>query len=70
MGLKVQFNVSGKSLSSGLLISDLVRVLRDTGLDPGLLVCEITETALADDATSAEAFVHELNGTRLRGRAR
>ncbi len=62
VGLKVHFNISGKSLGSGLFISDLVRVLHDTGVDPGLLVCEITETALARDAPSAEAFVHELKG--------
>ncbi len=61
-GLKVHFNISGRSLGSGLLISDLVRALRDTGIDPGLLVCEITETALAKDAPTAEAFVRELTG--------
>jgi PAS domain S-box-containing protein len=59
-GLKVHFNISGKSLGSRKLLSDLVRALRDTGADPTLLVCEITETALANDETVAEAFVHEL----------
>lgn len=59
-GTKVQFNVSGKSLGSRALISDLVRLLRDTGVRPGLLVCELTETALANDEASAEAFVREL----------
>jgi PAS domain S-box-containing protein len=59
-GIKVHFNISGKSLGSRELISDLVRALRDTGADPGLLVCEITETALATDEAAAEAYVHEL----------
>lgn len=59
-GLKVHFNISGKSLGSRKLLSDLVRALRETGADPALLVCEITETALANDETVAEAFVHEL----------
>ena len=59
-GLKVHFNISGKSLGSRKLLSDLVRALRDTGADPALLVCEITETALANDETVAEAFVREL----------
>jgi PAS domain S-box-containing protein len=59
-GIKVHFNISGKSLGSRELISDLVRGLRDTGADPGLLVCEITETALATDEAAAEAYVHEL----------
>jgi PAS domain S-box-containing protein len=60
-GQKVHFNISGKSLGSRELIGDLVRGLNDTGADPGLLVCEITETALANDEALAEAFVHELS---------
>jgi EAL domain-containing protein (putative c-di-GMP-specific phosphodiesterase class I) len=58
-GLKVHFNISGKSLGSRELISDLVRTLRDTGADPGLLVCEITETALASNEAVAHWFAHE-----------
>src|SRR5208283_1488367 len=42
------------------LLNDLVRALSDTGADPALLVCEITETALARDDAVAEAYVHEL----------
>jgi EAL domain-containing protein (putative c-di-GMP-specific phosphodiesterase class I) len=34
--------------------------LRDTGADPALLVCEITETALSEDEARAEAFVFAL----------
>jgi PAS domain S-box-containing protein len=59
-GIKVHFNISGRSLGSRELISDLVHGLRDTGADPSLLVCEITETALATDEAVAEAYVHEL----------
>ena len=59
-GLKVHFNISAKSLGSRELIKDLVAALRDTGAALGLLVCEITETALASDEVVAEAFVHEL----------
>jgi PAS domain S-box-containing protein len=60
-GQKVHFNVSGKSLGSRELINDLVRGLHDTHADPSLLVCEITETALANDEVLAEAFVDELS---------
>ena len=59
-GIKVHFNISAKSLGSRELISDLVAALRDTGAALGLLVCEITETALASDEAVAETFVHEL----------
>jgi EAL domain-containing protein (putative c-di-GMP-specific phosphodiesterase class I) len=61
-GLKVHFNISGRSLGSRELISDLVGALLDTGADPALLVCEVTETALAGDEAVAEAFVRELSG--------
>jgi PAS domain S-box-containing protein len=60
-GTKVHFNISGKSLGSRELISDLRKALRDTGADPGLLVCEITETAVAKDEDVAEVFVQELS---------
>jgi EAL domain-containing protein (putative c-di-GMP-specific phosphodiesterase class I) len=59
-GLKVHVNISGKSLGSRALINTLVRALRDTGAEPALLVCEITETALAKDEAVAAAFVYEL----------
>jgi PAS domain S-box-containing protein len=60
-GLKVHFNISGKTLGSRRLINVLLRGLGETGADPSLLVCEITETALAEDETGAEAFVQELS---------
>jgi len=59
-GIRVNFNISGKSLGSRQLISDLEGALRDTRAAPELLVCEITETALANDEAVAETFVHEL----------
>ena len=59
-GHKVHFNISAKSLGSRELIGDLERGLRDTGAALGLLVCEITETALANDEAVAQAFVNEL----------
>ena len=59
-GRKVHFNVSGKSIGSRALIDHLIRLLRDTGADPGLLVCEITETALATEGDVSEAFVRKI----------
>jgi PAS domain S-box-containing protein len=60
-GMKVHFNISGKNLGSRRLISVLRRGLDETGADPALLVCEITETAIAEDAAGAEAYVQELS---------
>ena len=61
VGNKVHFNISGKSLGSRQIINDLDSGLRDTGADPALLVCEITETALSHDEDLAEAFVYALS---------
>ena len=60
-GVKVHFNISGKTLGSRRLINILLRGLDETGADPALLVCEITETALAEDEAGAEAYVQELS---------
>jgi diguanylate cyclase (GGDEF)-like protein len=59
-GRKVNFNISGTSLGSRDLIVALAAELTSTAADPALLVCEITETALAADVAVAEAFVREL----------
>jgi EAL domain-containing protein (putative c-di-GMP-specific phosphodiesterase class I) len=59
-GRKVNFNISGKSLGSRDLIAALAEELNNTGADPALLMCEITETALAADEALAGAFVREL----------
>jgi diguanylate cyclase (GGDEF)-like protein/PAS domain S-box-containing protein len=59
-GQKVNFNISGQSLGSRDLITALAAELKNTGADPALLVCEITETALAADEALAEAFLKEL----------
>jgi PAS domain S-box-containing protein len=59
-GLKVHFNISGRSLGSRALLGDLAAALHAAPIDPAKLVCEITETAIAEDAARAEAFVREL----------
>ena len=61
-GLKVHFNISARSLGSRQLINRLKHALQASGAVPGLLVCEITETAVATDEAAAVAFVHELAG--------
>jgi PAS domain S-box-containing protein len=60
-GMKVNFNISGKSLGSRGLIAKLAQALRETGADPALLICEITETSVAVDEIAATAYVNELS---------
>ncbi|MHB1569272.1 MAG: sensor domain-containing phosphodiesterase, partial [Solirubrobacteraceae bacterium] len=61
-GLPAHFNVSGRSVAEPGLIVDIVQQLDATGADPGLLVCEITETALAQDTSVTQDFVRRLAG--------
>jgi PAS domain S-box-containing protein len=65
-GVSVHFNLSGKSLVDRDLVAEIKRLLSDFDADPGLLVCEITETAIAADQALAQAFVRELAGLGLR----
>ncbi len=62
-GLPVELNVSGGSISDPELITHIEACLRETGADPGLMVFEITETALVSDEEAGRHFVqrvHEL----------
>ncbi len=65
-GLSVHFNLSGKSLGDRDLVAEITRLLSEFDADPGLLVCEITETAIAADQALAQAFVRQLTGLGLR----
>jgi diguanylate cyclase (GGDEF)-like protein len=48
--LSVAVNVSARQLESDGLIEDVRRALEDTGLEPGLLILEVTETTIMRDA--------------------
>lgn len=65
-GFPAAFNVSGRSLATPELIATIVKQLEATGADPSLLVCEITETALAQDASLAAAFVRQISALGCR----
>ena len=56
-GQAVSFNLSGDSLGRPELIARILALLTASGADPGRVVCEITETALAAEPTVAEASV-------------
>src|SRR5215218_611903 len=59
--LSVHANLSARELEDEQLISTVAAVLKDTGLEPGRLVLEITETLLVRDA---ERGATTLNGLR------
>jgi diguanylate cyclase (GGDEF)-like protein len=52
-GLSVAVNISGRQLEDPELDAIVERVLLDTGLDPGQLTLEVTESALPRDVNAA-----------------
>lgn len=59
-GLRMAVNVSARQFLDSALTTDVESVLAETGLAPGLLDIEVTETATLHYAASAEAVLHRL----------
>lgn len=59
-GLRASVNVSGRQVVKPRLIEVVRRVLADTGLDPGALVLELTETVLMSDPAAAGSSLRQL----------
>jgi EAL domain-containing protein (putative c-di-GMP-specific phosphodiesterase class I) len=60
--LTIAVNVSGRHINAPRIRDDVANALRRSGLDPGLLVVEVTETVLVGDVP-AVANLHELRRT-------
>jgi len=58
--VRVSVNVSGKQFALNEFPQLVGAILRDTGLEPGKLELEITETLIMNDESWAEKAVHEL----------
>jgi diguanylate cyclase (GGDEF)-like protein/PAS domain S-box-containing protein len=58
--LYMSVNLSAVQLQHPRLVSDVGRALAATGLEPGRLVLEITESTLVDDVDAAVATLREL----------
>jgi diguanylate cyclase (GGDEF)-like protein len=65
-GLAVTVNLSARQLAWPGLVDDVRTVLADTGLAPGHLVLEVTETALMADHEAAAAVLHALRSLGVR----
>ncbi len=65
--LYMSLNVSRRQLAQGAgLVRSMSQALSDSGADPTLLVLEVTESALLDDADAAMSVLHELKDLGLR----
>ncbi len=64
--LSISVNLSGKQFLQADLISQIGRVLRQTGLDASCLKLEITESAIMEKADLAEQTVKQLQALGVR----
>jgi PAS domain S-box-containing protein len=60
-GLSVQLNLSARSVGDPAVLEHIERCLKAADADPGLLVFEITETALLEGEADAKAFADRLH---------
>ena len=66
-GLTMSVNLSARQLQRPDFVDDVAELLRETGLDPSLLILEITESVLMRDAEESVERLRGLNdlGVRL-----
>jgi diguanylate cyclase (GGDEF)-like protein/PAS domain S-box-containing protein len=65
-GLRLEVNVSGKSMGDSLIPDMVEREIEATGIDPSNLVFEITETAAIANMEQARAFADRLTSLGCR----
>lgn len=63
---RVSVNVSPVQLAGGEFVTEVRTALQDSGLDPHLLVLEITEAAVIEDLTATAHRLHALRGLGIR----
>jgi EAL domain-containing protein (putative c-di-GMP-specific phosphodiesterase class I) len=59
-GLSMSVNVSARQFQDASIIEDVESALRESGLDPGSLILELTETAMVEHFDDALATLHKL----------
>ncbi len=59
-GLLLSVNVSARQIQRGDLAAEVAGILRDSGLAPGALKLELTESVLMDDGAATERIIREL----------
>jgi diguanylate cyclase (GGDEF)-like protein/PAS domain S-box-containing protein len=64
--LHVAINVSGRHLQQGDLVRDVARALRHSGLEPGRLVIELTESTMMHNTEANLARLGELKALGVR----
>ncbi len=62
----ISVNVSVKQLQHPTFVADVAGVLQASGVDPHMLVLEITESVMMQDATATMTLLRELKGLGVR----
>jgi PAS domain S-box-containing protein len=66
-GVPTEFNLSGRSIGDPDILRELATAVHESGVDPSLLVVEVTETAFAGQTQAGRAFAERVRelGCRL-----
>ena len=64
--LRVAVNVSARQLRQANFAEHVMQILDETGLDPGSLELELTETSIMENAEAAVEFLSELRRTGVK----
>ena len=66
-GVPTEFNLSGRSIGDPDILRELAAAIAESGVDPSLLVVEVTETALVGQTEAGRAFAEQVRelGCRL-----
>jgi diguanylate cyclase (GGDEF)-like protein/PAS domain S-box-containing protein len=65
-GLRVAVNISGRHLQQGDLIADVRHALEASGLEPGSLLIELTESTMMNNSEANLVKLRELKGLGVR----
>jgi PAS domain S-box-containing protein len=66
-GVPTEFNLSGRSIGDPDILRELATAIEESGVDPSLLVVEVTETAFVGQTDAGRAFAERVRelGCRL-----
>ena len=66
-GVPTEFNLSGRSIGDPDILRELATAIEESGVDPSLLVVEVTETAFVGQTEAGRAFAQRVRelGCRL-----
>jgi diguanylate cyclase (GGDEF)-like protein/PAS domain S-box-containing protein len=64
-GLSMSVNVSARQLQDASIVEDVESALQETGLDPGSLILELTESAVIENFEGAAATLQKLRWTSV-----